>query len=72
MLLARALVKRPPLVILDEPFQGFDADATARCRAWLDTELSADQTLLFVTHELSELPHSATQTLRLQKGRVAG
>ncbi|MBY0455949.1 MAG: ATP-binding cassette domain-containing protein, partial [Gemmataceae bacterium] len=70
VLLARALVKRPPLVILDEPFQGLDPDATARCRAWLETELGPDQTLLFVTHELSELPRTVTQTLRLEKGRV--
>ncbi|WP_246522754.1 ATP-binding cassette domain-containing protein [Gemmata palustris] len=70
VLLARALVKRPPLVILDEPFQGLDAAATARCRAWLETEIGPDQTLLFVTHELSELPRTVTQTLRLQKGRV--
>ncbi len=70
VLLARALVKRPPLVILDEPFQGMDAAATARCRDYLDRELSAEQTLLFVTHEPSELPRCVTQTLRLDKGKV--
>ncbi len=70
VLLARALVKRPPLVILDEPFQGLDADATVRCRAWLEAEIGPDQTLLFVTHELSELPRTVNQTLRLEKGRV--
>ncbi|VTR93450.1 abc transporter : Uncharacterized protein OS=Mucor circinelloides f. circinelloides (strain 1006PhL) GN=HMPREF1544_02450 PE=4 SV=1: ABC_tran: ABC_tran [Gemmata massiliana] len=70
VLLARALVKRPPLVILDEPFQGLDATATARGRLWLETEIGPDQTLLFVTHELSELPGTVNQTLRLQKGRV--
>ncbi|QJW93406.1 ATP-binding cassette domain-containing protein [Frigoriglobus tundricola] len=70
VLLARALVKRPPLVILDEPFQGMDADATTHCREWLDRELGADQTLLFVTHEPSELPRSVSQTLRLARGRV--
>ena len=70
VLLARALVKRPPLVILDEPFQGMDAAATAHCRDWLDRELGADQTLLFVTHEPSELPRCVSQTLRLARGRV--
>ncbi len=70
VLLARALVKRPPLLILDEPFQGMDADATARCRNFLDHSLGADQTLLFVTHEPGELPQSVTQTLRLDRGRV--
>jgi molybdate transport system ATP-binding protein len=70
VLLARALVKRPPLVILDEPFQAMDATALARCRDYLDRELRADQTLLFVTHEPSELPRSVSKTLRLQHGRV--
>jgi molybdate transport system ATP-binding protein len=70
VLLARALVKRPPLVILDEPFQGLDADRVEVCRDWLDRELGDDQTLLFVTHELGELPRSVTKTLRLEGGRV--
>jgi molybdate transport system ATP-binding protein len=70
VLLARALVKRPPLVILDEPFQGMDATATARCRDYLDRELGPDQTLLFVTHEPGELPHGISKTLRLDRGRV--
>jgi molybdate transport system ATP-binding protein len=70
VLLARALVKRPRLLILDEPFQGMDASATARCRDWLDRELSDDQTLLFVTHEPSELPQSVSKTLRLERGKV--
>lgn len=72
VLLARALVKRPPLVILDEPFQGLDAERVQLCRAWLDSELGNDQTLLFVTHELAELPRSVTRTLRLDRGRVTG
>jgi molybdate transport system ATP-binding protein len=70
VLLARALVKRPPLVILDEPFQGLDAARVEVCRDWLDRELGSDQTLLFVTHELSELPRTVTNTLRLDRGRV--
>lgn len=70
VLLVRSLVKRPPLLILDEPFQGMDAASTARCRDWLDQELKLNQTLLFVTHEPTELPRSVLQTLRLERGRV--
>jgi molybdate transport system ATP-binding protein len=70
VLLARALVKRPPLVILDEPFQSLDAGRVEVCRGWLDRELGDDQTLLFVTHELSELPDRVSRTLRLDRGRA--
>jgi molybdate transport system ATP-binding protein len=71
VLLLRALVKRPALLILDEPFQGLDLDAMHRCRAWLDREVGTDQTLLFVTHDPSELPRSVNRTLRLAAGRIA-
>ncbi len=70
VLLTRALVKRPPLVILDEPFQSLDADRVELCRAYLDRELREDQTLLFVTHELAELPRCVTRTLQLNRGRI--
>ncbi len=70
VLLARALVKKPRLLILDEPFQSFDADTVRRCRDWLDANLAPDQTLLFVSHHPPELPRSVTRTLRLDAGRA--
>jgi molybdate transport system ATP-binding protein len=70
VLLIRALVKAPPLLILDEPFQALDAAAIERGREWLDRRLRAYQTLLFVTHEPSELPRTVDRRLRLEGGRV--
>jgi molybdate transport system ATP-binding protein len=72
VLLVRALVKAPPLLILDEPFQGLDRDAVTRAREWLDTRLRADQTLLFVSHHPDEIPRSVNHHLKLDRGRVAG
>lgn len=71
VLLARALVKRPPLVILDEPFQGLDRATADRLRDWLDRHLSPAQTLLFVSHHEEEIPRSVTRRLRLAGGRIA-
>jgi molybdate transport system ATP-binding protein len=70
VLLVRALVKRPPLLILDEPFQGLDQVTMNRVRDWLDANIRPDQTLLFVTHHSEEIPRCVTKTLRLREGRV--
>ena len=70
VLLARALVKRPPLLILDEPFQGLDAVTAGRVRDWLDANLGDEQTLLFVSHREEELPRSVTHRLQLDEGAV--
>ena len=68
VLLCRALLKRPPVLILDEPFQCLDATQIARARHLLG-HLPPATTLLFVTHYLVEIPASVTQFLRLEKGR---
>lgn len=72
VLLVRALVKDPPLVILDEPFQTLDADTVARARSWIDDHLASDRTVLFVTHNEAELPSTVTRRLRLFDGTVTG
>jgi molybdate transport system ATP-binding protein len=70
VLLIRALVKDPPLLILDEPFQGLDAQAIDRARAWLEERLRPEQTLLFVSHHAEEIPRTVNHRLRLDSGRV--
>jgi molybdate transport system ATP-binding protein len=70
VLLVRALVKKPPLLILDEPFQGLDEETVARAREWLDQHLTAEQTLLFVSHVAEEIPRTVTRRLRLAAGKV--
>ena len=70
VLLIRALVKKPPLLILDEPFQGLDHMTMLRARNFLDRELDPGQTVLFVTHHSDEIPRTVTRRLRLDRGRV--
>ena len=70
VLLVRALVKRPPLLILDEPFQNLDDVLIAKAREWLDANLLPEQALLFVSHYADEIPASVTQRLVLENGRV--
>ncbi|MCF2486799.1 ATP-binding cassette domain-containing protein [Dyadobacter sp. CY347] len=71
VLLARALVKNPPLLILDEPCQGLDANAIEYFKAVVDAICDTpERTLIYVSHYPHEIPGCVTKTLRLDKGKV--
>jgi len=67
VLLARALVKSPKLLVLDEPCQGLDTANRDRVLAAVDSVAGhSAMTMIYVTHRTDELPSSITHTLRLQ------
>ena len=67
-LLARAFVKDPELLILDEPMHGLDPQNCHRVRQIIDAFVARPhKTLLFVTHFDNELPDSIDHTLVLKK-----
>jgi molybdate transport system ATP-binding protein len=71
VLLARALVKQPSLLILDEPCQGLDTTHRARIIDLLDSLCQQTPvSLLYVTHHTDELPQSITHVLELERGRI--
>jgi molybdate transport system ATP-binding protein len=70
LLFLRAVVKTPRLLILDEPFQGLDEPTVVRIRDWLDTHLTPEQTLVFVTHYSEEMPRCVSRILRLDEGKI--
>ena len=70
-LLARALVKNPPLLVLDEPCQGLDSAHRAIFIEQVDQICErVPITLLYVTHYRDELPTAITHRLRLDHGQV--
>jgi molybdate transport system ATP-binding protein len=70
VLLARALVKKPRLLILDEPCQGLDAAHRKLFLGTLDKLLRNHAvTAIYVTHRPDEIPRSIQRVLRLSKNR---
>jgi molybdate transport system ATP-binding protein len=63
-LLARALVKEPDLLVLDEPCQGLDAAHRTRLIRTV-AALLRHTTVIYVTHRRDEIPTGINRVLRL-------
>jgi len=72
VLLARALVAKAGLLLLDEPTAGLDMGASAACIGVLERLLNRRNhpTVVIVTHHLDELPCSVDQVVLLKRGGV--
>jgi molybdate transport system ATP-binding protein len=71
VLLARAAIKTPKLLVLDEPCQGLDATHRRSILATADKVIRQTRAgLIFVTHHAGEMPACITHVLQLKGGRV--
>lgn len=67
--LARAMLRQPRILVLDEALSGLDVVSEAQVRAALDA-LMANRTTLLITHRLSSLRDNDA-VIVLENGRVA-
>lgn len=68
VLIARALVKNPELLILDEPCQGLDRVQTEHLKSVLDyLAENSEMTLLYVSHYDRDIPSCVNQVLELKR-----
>ena len=71
VLLARAFVKDPDLLILDEPLHGLDTRNRAHVKGIIEAFCKhPDKTLIMVSHYQDEFPACITHRLHLKKEKV--
>ena len=70
ILLARAMVKSPVLLVVDEPCHGLDIPNRRRVLKILEKIGTTKTNLLYVTNHKEEILNCITHMMRLQKGKV--
>lgn len=69
-LIARALIRRPDLLIMDEPMAGIDAHSRERLSQVIGDARANGTTILLVLHELGELAQHLDRELHLRNGHI--
>jgi ABC-2 type transport system ATP-binding protein len=69
--LAKALINRPKLLLLDEPTASLDPDTGDWVRSWLERyRAESGCTILLATHNMSEVERLCSGVLMLKRGRI--
>ncbi|MGC9330054.1 MAG: ABC transporter ATP-binding protein, partial [Candidatus Hinthialibacter sp.] len=71
ILIARAMITHPPILVLDEFCNGLDASTRKTMFSYLENAALSGTQIVYVTHRLDELPPSITHILYLEDGRIA-
>lgn len=70
VLFARAWVRNPVLLLLDEPFSGVDEPTRRDLSARIEASVAGGTAVVMTTHRRAEWPRCATHELELGRGEV--
>ena len=70
IMIARALVKRPQLLILDEPFEGLDVASRSQLAEIINRLMVQDRQIILVTHRLAEILPNISHVMGLKMGKI--
>jgi len=70
VMLARALIKSPRLLILDEPFNGLDAPGSGHLSDLLEDLMAKGMTTVLVTHRANEILSGISHMLCMDSGKI--
>ena len=69
--LAKALINRPEVLLLDEPTASLDPDTGDWVRTWLERyRAESGCTILLASHNMAEVERLCSQVLMLKRGRI--
>jgi molybdate transport system ATP-binding protein len=70
VLIARALIRRPKLLILDEPFEGLDQKSRNSLADTINASTRTNIQLILITHRFEEMISNITHVLILKQGQI--
>jgi len=69
--LAKSLINRPDVLLLDEPTASLDPDTGDMVRSWLERyRAESGCTILLASHNMAEVERLCDQVLMMKKGRI--
>lgn len=72
VVIARAILQQPRIVILDEATAALDADDAGKVLSWAGAHRDSGGTVLLISHRLAEVEQATDEVVVLREGRVAG
>ncbi len=70
ILILRALISEPKLLLLDEPFEGLDKNARAKVLSLLDLAVGGDCTVVLSAHRAVDIPSWVKERATVKQGKI--